>query len=91
MRLSNFSQNLGQLFKKKLIKVDETTDDDCLRTPKSVIEDRLCNKAELDSLNLFSFAFCVICQEVIMPHSKTPVYCTLCKNAVYCKGCIAKW
>ena len=74
----------------KLLSLEETTSDS-LRTPDLVTEDRICNKEELDSLGLFSYAFCIICQEVIMPESKTPVYCTLCQSAVYCKKCITQW
>ena len=74
----------------QLLSLSETTIDS-LRTPDLVTEDRICNKEELDSLGLFSYAFCIICQEVIMPESKTPVYCTLCQSAVYCKSCITKW
>ena len=53
-----------------------------------VTEDRLVNKAELDKLGLFSYAFCVICQELIMPQAKKPVICSICQTAVYCKPCI---
>ena len=74
----------------QLLTLDETTTD-LMRTPDLVTEDRICNKEELDSLNLFTYAFCVICQEVIMPEAKIPVYCSLCKSAVYCKPCIQKW
>ena len=74
----------------QLLSLEETTMES-LRTPDLVTEDRICNKQELDSLGLFSYAFCIICQEVIMPESKVPVVCSLCQSAVYCKGCIAKW
>ena len=74
----------------QLLTLDETTVDS-LRTPDLMTEDRICNRAELDSLGLFSFIFCVICQEVILPEAKTPVICTMCKSAVYCKQCITQW
>jgi len=80
----------GQNIIFKLLSLEETTNDS-LRTPDLVTEDRICNKEELDSLGLFSYAFCIICQEVIMPESKAPVYCTLCQSAVYCKKCITQW
>ena len=51
---------------------------DSLRSPILMTEDRICNREELDSLGLFSFVFCIICQEVIMPEAKVPVYCTMC-------------
>ena len=72
-----------------MLSLGETTEE--LRTPNLVTEDRICNKEELDSLSLFSYAFCIICQEVIMPQAKVPVYCTLCQSAVYCKACIMAW
>ena len=55
------------------------------------LESRLQNRAELDKLGLFSYAFCVICQEVIMPKDKAPVFCNICQTAVYCKPCIQQW
>ena len=43
-----------------LLSLAETTIDG-LRTPDLVTEDRICNKEELDGLNIFSYAFCIIC------------------------------
>ena len=74
----------------ELLSLDETTIES-LRTPELLTEDRLCNKEELDSLGLFSYAFCIICQEVIMPEAKQPVFCTSCQSAVYCQPCISTW
>lgn len=74
----------------QLLTLEETTIDS-LRTPELVTEDRICNMQELESLGLFSYAFCVICQEVIMPEAKVPLLCSLCQSATYCKGCITEW
>lgn len=74
----------------QLLSLDETTLDS-LRTPELMTEDRICNRAELDSHNLFQLIFCVICQEVVLPQAKTPVFCVMCKSAVYCKQCITQW
>lgn len=78
----NLSLNLEEVKRaetesSELLSLEETTIDS-LRTPDLVTEDRICNKEELDSLALFSYAFCIICQEVIMPETKAPVYCSLC-------------
>ena len=61
----------------ELLTLGETTMDS-LRTPDLMTEDRICNREELDTLGLFSYAFCVICQEVIMPEAKVPVFCVMC-------------
>ena len=63
--------------KARLPSLDETTGN-ALRQCVQVTEDRLCNREELDKLNLFSYAFCLICQQVIMPQEMKPVYCNLC-------------
>jgi len=54
-------------------------------------EERIVNLAEIKTLELHSFAFCVICQELIMPKEANPVYCSGCQTAVYCQCCIVKW
>ena len=66
----------------------DTTIDSMEGREGMITEDRLVNKAELDTLGLFSYAFCVICQELIMPQAKQPVICNICQTAVYCKPCI---
>jgi hypothetical protein len=52
------------------------------------IEDRIVNLSELRERELFSYIFCIICQEVPMPEAKKPVYCLGCGSAVFCKNCI---
>lgn len=53
----------------ELLSLEETTYSP-LRQPELQLEDRIVNKEELDSLSLFSYAFCIICQEVIMPEQR---------------------
>ena len=64
---------------------------DLLETPELAIEDRITNREEMDSLGLLSHITCIICQDVILPKSKIPVYCAICLNAVYCRSCIMRW
>ena len=58
-------------------------------TKVQATEDRIVNILALDKLK--SFAFCTICQEMIMPAEKKPVICIACNNAVYCSPCIDQW
>ena len=39
-------------------------------------------------LELFDYVFCGICYELMLPEARKPVFCTLCKSAVYCQPCI---
>ena len=64
---------------------------DLLETPELAIEDRITNREEMDSLGLLSHITCIICQDVILPKSKIPVFCIICNNAVYCRSCIMRW
>ena len=64
---------------------------DLLETPELAIEDRITNREEMNNLGLLSHITCIICQDVILPKSRIPVYCIICNNAVYCKSCIMRW
>jgi hypothetical protein len=54
-------------------------------------EERIKNLEELEKLDLKSYAFCVICQEITLPIENKPVFCNGCQTAVFCKGCIDNW
>ena len=51
----------------ELLSLEETTIE-ALHVQNLDTEDRICNKEELDNLELYNQAFCIICREVIMPN-----------------------
>ena len=56
-------------------------------TDNDVTESRIVNIDELKEMGVFSFTFCVICQNVATP-SRKPVNCRACQSAVFCQECI---
>lgn len=63
------------------------------KAPPKVLadENRLLNLEELQSLGLKSYAFCVICQELVLPQERSPFFCPSCQSVVFCDPCIKKW
>ena len=68
-----------------LLSLEETTFLPAKNQPTPLhVEDRIYNKAQMVKSELFDYVFCGICYDLMLPEARKPVFCTLCKSAVYC-------